>query len=94
MPAYFPNICNGTTGIGVGAGCSVPQFNVTDVCKALTIMNSDKTYTFDDIYCPIDFATAAMVVNESEVKESLRNGQGKAAKVRAKLIYDNEKKMK
>lgn len=90
LPAYFPNICNGVTGIGVGTGCSVPQFNVIEVCNALIKINSEKDYTFDDIYCPIDFATGGIIVNEAEVKQSLANGQGKAAKIRAKLSYDGD----
>ena len=40
---------------------------------------------------PIDFATGATVINESEVKASLKVGNGKSAKIRAKIDYDPKK---
>ena len=33
----FPNVCNGTMGIGVALSTSVPQFNLNEVVKALEI---------------------------------------------------------
>ena len=93
MPSYFPNFVNGATGIGVGAACSCPQFNINEVVDALVKFIERKgKVEFDDIYCPIDFATGAIIVNEEEVKESLKNGCGTSAKVRAKIEYNEEKR--
>ena len=91
LPAFFPNICNGAVGIGVGASTSIPSTNLNDVCNALVTILTRDDYTFEDIYCPIDFPTGATIINENEVKESLKNGNGKAAKVRAKISYDSIK---
>lgn len=91
LPAYFPNLCNGVSGIGVGLATSIPTFNVKDVIAALSILLNNGDATFDELYCPIDFPTGAIVVNESEVKDSLRAGKGKAAKIYAKIDYDSDK---
>lgn len=91
LPSYFPNFVNGATGIGVGAACSIPQFNINEVVDALVKMiNSKEELSFEDIYCPIDFATGAIIVNEVEVKESLKNGVGASAKIRAVIEYDEK----
>lgn len=91
LPSYFPNFVNGATGIGVGAACSIPQFNINEVVDALIKTISSKgEVDFNDIYCPIDFATGAIIVNEVEVKESLKNGFGASAKIRAVIEYDEK----
>lgn len=53
-------------------------------------MIDNPNVTFEDIYCPIDFATGGIIINESQVKESLKNGNGKAAAIRAKIEYDSK----
>lgn len=87
----FYNIVNGSSGIAVGMSTSIPQFNITDINNSL-IKLIDKPYsTFDEIYCIPDFATGGIIINADEVKESLRVGQGKAIKIRAKIEYDSDK---
>lgn len=86
----FYNICNGTMGIGVGAASSIPQFNLKEVNEALEklLLNSD--IDFDSIYCAPDFATGAILLNEREVKEALRKGQGSACKLRSIVEWDSK----
>lgn len=91
LPSYFPNICNGVSGIGVGLACSIPPFNIVDVSNALLKMIENEDVSFEEIYCPVDFPTGGIVINENEVKESLRNGYGKAVKIYAKMEYDGNK---
>lgn len=86
----FYNIVNPTMGIGVGAASSIPGFNLKEVNNALITLLWNPDATFDEIYCAPDFPTGATLLNEDEVKESLRNGQGKSCKLRATVEYDNK----
>lgn len=43
---------------------------------------------FEEIYCAPDFATGAILLNADEVKESIKNGVGKACKLRSVIEYD------
>jgi DNA gyrase subunit A len=96
----FYNIVNGTQGIGIGMGSSIPQFNITDINKALETLLLNPNATFEEIYCPPDFATGGYLINESEVKEALKygskanakmnNADGASCKLRSKIDF-NEK---
>lgn len=88
----FYNIVNGTMGIGIGAASSIPQFNLKEVNKALELLLLNPDISFDEIYCAPDFATGAMLLNEAEVKLSLKNGQGAACKLRAVVEWDNKER--
>lgn len=93
-PAVLPskgyyNIVNGTFGIGIGAASSIPQFNLKEVNDALIKLLWDSEIDFEEIYCAPDFATGAYLLNEEEVKESLKNGVGRACKLRAKIEFDS-----
>lgn len=85
----FYNIVNGTMGIGIGAASSIPQFNLKDVNKALEVLLLNPNADFEEIYCAPDFATGAILLNESEVKQSLKNGTGFACKLRSVVDYDS-----
>lgn len=92
-PAILPskgyyNIVNGSLGIGVGAACSIPQFNIKEVNEALIKLLWNPNVDFEDIYCAPDFATGATLLNESQVKESLKNGTGAACKLRSTVEWD------
>lgn len=84
----FYNIVNGTLGIAVGLASSIPQFNLTEVNKALIYLLEHPDCSFEEIYCAPDFATGALLLNEKEVKESLKNGNGSACKLRSVIEYD------
>lgn len=92
-PAVLPskgyyNIVNGTLGIGVGAASSIPQFNIKEVNEALIKLLWNPDINFEEIYCAPDFATGATLLNESQVKESLRIGTGAACKLRSTIEWD------
>lgn len=94
-PRVFPslgyyNICNGIQGIRVGIATSIPQFNIKDVNNAIIKLIKNPDCNFDEIYCPVDFATGGIIINESEVKESLKEGKGKSIRIRANVEFDRE----
>lgn len=94
-PAVLPskgyyNIVNPTMGIGVGAATHIPGFNLTEVNKALTYLLFHPDCDFEDIYCAPDFPTGCTLLNEDEVKESLKKGYGKSCKLRATIEYDEK----
>lgn len=84
----FYNLVNGTMGIGVSASSSIPQFNIKDLNKALVHLLYNPNCNFEDIYCPPDFATGGILLNEEEVKESIKNGTGKSCRIRSKIDFD------
>lgn len=84
----FYNICNGTSGIGIGMASSVPQFNLKELNNALITLLKNPDATFDEIYCAPDFATGAILYNEAEVKASIEKGIGSACKLRSVVEFD------
>lgn len=88
----FYNIVNGNFGLGVGAASSIPQFNLRELNEALIKLLWNPDCSFEDIYCAPDFATGGILLNEEEVKESLKNGNGKSCKLRSVISYDNTEK--
>lgn len=85
----YYNIVNPTMGIGIGAACSIPGFNLNEVNEALIKLLWNPDISFEEIYCAPDFPTGATLLNEHEVKESLKNGCGKSCKLRATVDYDS-----
>ena len=88
FPAVLPskgfyNIVNGTQGIGIGMASSIPQFNLKEVNEALIKLLWNPDCDFEELYCAPDFATGALLLNENEVKDSLKNGNGSACKLRS-----------
>lgn len=86
----YYNICNGSFGIGVGMSSSIPQFNLREVNQSLETLLLNPNVIDDDIIIMPDFATGACLLNPTEVKESLKNGSGKACLLRAVINYDNK----
>ena len=84
----FYNIVNGTQGIAVGVAASVPQYNLREVNNALIYLIDNPDCSFEEIYCAPDFATGAILFNENEVKQSMKNGTGFACKLRSVVDFD------
>lgn len=88
----FYNIVNGTQGIAVGAASSIPQYNLKDLNNALIYLIDNPNCSFEEIYCAPDFATGAILYNEEEVKESMKNGTGCACKLRSLVDFDSKER--
>ena len=84
----FYNLVNGTSGIGIGMASSVPQYNLKEINDALIYLIDHPDCSFEEIYCAPDFATGAILYNESDVKESMKNGTGSACKLRSVVEFD------
>lgn len=84
----FYNIVNGSYGIGVGASCSVPTYNLREVNTALIKLLWNPDISFDEIYCVPDFPTGAILINPNDVKESHKHGNGAACKLRSVIEWD------
>ena len=88
----FYNLVNGTSGIGIGMACSVPQYNIKELNNALIYLIDNPDCDFNEIYCAPDFATGAILYNESDVKESMRKGTGFACKLRSVVEFDSKER--
>ena len=88
----FYNLVNGTSGIGIGMACSVPQYNIKELNNALIHLIDNPDCEFDAIYCAPDFATGAILYNENDVKESMKNGTGFACKLRSVVEFDSKER--
>lgn len=88
----FYNIVNGNFGLGVGMSASIPQYNLKELNEALIKLLWNPDISFEEIYCVPDFATGGLLLNEEEVKESHRLGQGKACKLRSKITFDSKER--
>ena len=88
----FYNLVNGTSGIGIGMACSVPQYNIKELNNALIHLIDNPNCDFEEIYCAPDFATGAIMYNESDVKESMRVGTGFACKLRSVVEFDSKER--
>ena len=86
----FYNVCNGGTGIGIGMACSIPQYNLKEMNQALEHLLLHPDCSFDEIYIAPDFATGAILLNENDVKASMKRGTGFACKLRSVVEYDKK----
>ena len=88
----YYNIVNGSSGIATGMACSVPQYNIKELNNALIHLIDNPDCDFSEIYCAPDFATGAILYNESDVKESMKNGTGFACKLRSVVEFDSKER--
>ena len=84
----FYNIVNGSSGIATGMACSIPQYNLRELNNALIHLIDNPDCSFEEIYCAPDFATGAILYNEEDVKNSMRDGYGYACKLRSVVEFD------
>lgn len=88
-PLYFPtlgywNLVNGATGIGVGLATSIPAFNLVEMNQFL----KDKLLGNKTALPLPDFPTGGVIINKTEVINSLLGKDNSAIKMRANIDYD------
>ena len=88
----YYNICNGTVGLGIALSSSIPQFNLKEINNSLIKLLWNPEISFEEICVLPDYATGALLLNEDEVRESLRVGCGAAAKIRSVVEYDKKRR--
>lgn len=98
IPTVFPsigfwNIVNGSSGIAVSFSTSIPSFNLREVNNALIALIQNPDVEPEKIYCPPDFATGGIIINEAETKQSILKGSGTPIRIRAKMEYDSKNKV-
>ena len=92
LPAIIPHILiGGSDGIAVGMASKMPTHNLGDVVDA-TIAMLDNTKITDEqlvdyLHGP-DFATGGIIVNQSELVDVYKNGQGRI-RIRGKLHVED-----
>ena len=86
----YYNICNGAMGIATGLATSIPQYNLKEVNNSLIKLLRNPDIDFDEIYCPPDFCTGATILNADEVKQSHKDGCGRAAIIRSTIEYNQD----
>lgn len=92
LPSYgFYPIVNGVIGISVGLSTSIPSTNLREVNNAIIKLIQNPEIDFEEIYCAPDFPMGGTIINGAEVKESMKNGFGKAVKIRSKIDYNPDK---
>lgn len=89
----YYNICNGTLGLGIAISSSIPQFNLKEINNSLIKLLWNPDIPFEEICVLPDFATGAIILNEKEVRESLKNGSGAAIKLRSVIEYNKNKRV-
>ena len=87
----FYNIVNGSIGLGIAVSSSIPQFNLREVNKAIIQLIQNPDIATENLICLPDFATGGLLLNAAEVRTSLKQGHGKAVKLRAVIEYDGKK---
>lgn len=83
---------NGCISIGSGMACSIPPTNLKEVNEALIKLINNPDIDYEEIVCMPDFPTGAVLLNAEEVKESMKNGYGRACRMRAVVEYDRPNK--
>lgn len=88
----YYNIVNGNFGIGVGASSSIPQYNLREVNEAMIKLLWNPQINFDEIYCPPDFATGAILLNGEAVKAAHKTGTGTACRLRSVVEWNQKER--
>ena len=70
----------------------MPTYNLREVNTALIKLLWNPDISFDEIYCVPDFPTGAILINPDDVKESHRNGNGAACKLRSVIEWDTKER--
>lgn len=93
LPAKgFWNGVNGCISIGSGMASSLPPLNLIETNEAMIKLLWNPDIADEEIICLPDFPTGATLLNKEAVIDSLKNGFGFAAKVRASVAWDSKER--
>lgn len=88
LPAMIPNLLiNGTTGIAVGMATNIPPHNPSEVIDGVIAYMDRPSISVEKLmeYIPApDFPTGGIIVNQSDIPDIYRTGEGKL-KIRGKV---------
>lgn len=88
LPAMIPNLLiNGTTGIAVGMATNIPPHNPSEVIDGVIAYMDRPSISLEKLmeYIPApDFPTGGIIVNQSDIPDIYRTGEGKL-KIRGKV---------
>ncbi|MCI8407783.1 MAG: DNA topoisomerase 4 subunit A [Lachnospiraceae bacterium] len=88
LPAILPNLLiNGTTGIAVGMATNIPPHNPSEVIDGVIAYMDRPSISIEKLmeYIPApDFPTGGIIVNQSDIPNIYRTGEGKL-KIRGKV---------
>ncbi|MBQ9828066.1 MAG: DNA topoisomerase, partial [Lachnospiraceae bacterium] len=94
LPVRIPNILvNGSEGIAVGMTTSIPTHNLGEVIDGVKALIANEDLTDKELMKYIkgpDFPTGGIIINQDELAEIYRTGQGKI-KLRGRVEYEKGK---
>ena len=88
----FYNLANGAMAISSGMTVSIPQFNIVELNESLKKLLLNPSINEDDLIIMPDFCTGAILLNEDEVRQSLKKGYGFSCKLRSVIEFDNKER--
>lgn len=88
LPAVYPNsLLNTTFGIGYGASCGLPSYNMNEVIDLTEELMDDPDYK--NVTLIPDSPTGAFIVDEGQFTQISETGSGKF-KMRGEIVVDEE----
>ena len=88
----FYNLANGAMAISSGMTVSIPQFNIVELNESLKKLLLNPSIDEDDLIIMPDFCTGAILLNEDEVRQSLKKGYGFSCKLRSIIEFDDKER--
>ena len=88
----FYNLANGAMAISSGMTVSIPQFNIIELNQSLKKLLLNPSIDEDELIIMPDFCTGAILLNENEVRDSLKKGYGFSCKLRSVIEFDNKER--
>ena len=93
LPGIFPNLlANGTQGIAVGYSTNIPSHNLNELCDGIIAYIKDNNISLEELMKIIpgpDCPSGSLLINNNEIKQLYKTGQGKLTFKANYEIHDN-----
>ncbi len=80
LPAKIPNLLiNGSSGIAVGMATNIPPHNLTEICRAATMLIDHPETDLDKLLAVLpgpDFPTGGMIMGREGIRQAYATGRG------------------